>query len=310
MYLTATKPDEATRARRLAHITFETPDLARLTNYYTDVLGLTLVERDADVSYLGVSNQDYCVVLRSGLDSRCTGLGFQISPDTGDLDALQRKVELQGIAAEMRHDAHPSIKTGLYFKDPKGTNIEVFAAREPNGGDTQPRGIGPEKLGHVAYSVTDIDKIVRFYTEILGFRESDWIGDFFAFLRCGPDHHTINFVRGPTNKMHHVAFELKDWSHVQTACDTLGKREIPLLWGPGRHGVGHNIFTYHRDSDHHIVELFTELDRLYDEDLGYFEPRPWHEEFPQRPMIWTPGLAAANQWGIEAPRSMLESPHA
>ena len=305
MYLTATKPNEATRARRLAYITFQTPDLERLVSYYIDVVGLSLVERTSDVVYLGVSAQNYCVVLKSGKETQCTGLSFQISPQEGDLDALHKLVKSQGIAAEMRHDAHPSIGTGLYFKDPKGTNIEVFAKREMNGAQSLSRGIAPEKLGHVAFSVTDIDKIVRFYVDVLGFRESDWIGDFFAFLRCSPDHHTVNFIRGKTDRMHHVAFELKDWSHVQTACETLGKRQIPLLWGPGRHGVGHNIFTYHRDTDGHIVELFTEIDRINDEDLGYFEPRPWHEEFPQRPKVWQPGLAAANLWGIEAPLSML-----
>ena len=63
MYLTQTKPDAATRARRLAHVTFETPDLERLLNYYVDVIGLALVERFSDVAYLGVSAQNYCVVL-------------------------------------------------------------------------------------------------------------------------------------------------------------------------------------------------------------------------------------------------------
>ncbi|MBR0755326.1 VOC family protein [Bradyrhizobium jicamae] len=306
MYLAATKPNNATRTRRLADIIFETPDIERLLSYYVDTIGLSVVERTPDAVYLGASSQDYCVVLKPGAQTQCNGLSFQISPEEGDLGALHKLVQAQGIAAELRQDANPSINTSLHFKDPKGTNIEVFAKRTARSGQVASRGIGPEKLGHVAFSVTDVNKIVRFYVDVLGFRESDWIGDFFAFLRCSPDHHTVNFVRGKTDKMHHVAFELKDWAHVQTACETLGKQHIPLLWGPGRHGVGHNIFTYHRDTDGHIVELFTEIDRIHDEDLGYFEPRPWHEEVPQRPKVWPPGLAAANQWGIEAPHTMLE----
>jgi hypothetical protein len=105
-------------------------------------------------------------------------------------------------------------------------------------------------------------------------------------MRCGPDHHTINFVRGKRTQMHHVAFELKDWPQVQVACDFLGARKIPIIWGPGRHGPGHNIYTYHRNPDDQIIEMFTELDKMLDEDLGYFEPRPWHRDHPQVPKVW------------------------
>ena len=75
----------------------------------------------------------------------------------------------------------------------------------------------------------------------------------------------------------------------ESACDFLSKKDIRLVWGPGRHGIGHNIFTYHRNPDHQITELFTQLDMMLDEDLGYFEPRPWHRDKPQRPKVWTPG---------------------
>ena len=46
-----------------------------------------------------------------------------------------------------------------------------------------------------------------------------------------------------------------------------------MLWGPGRHGIGHNLFTYHRWPNGLITELFAELDQMKDEALGYFEPR-------------------------------------
>ena len=31
-----------------------------------------------------------------------------------------------------------------------------------------------------------------------------------------------------------------------TACDYLSLNGYKLLWGPGRHGIGHNLFAYHR----------------------------------------------------------------
>ena len=47
-----------------------------------------------------------------------------------------------------------------------------------------------------------------------------------------------------------------------------------MLWGPVRHGPGHNVATYHRNPDEHTVELYIELDQMKDEELGYFDPRP------------------------------------
>ena len=49
----------------------------------------------------------------------------------------------------------------------------------------------PLKLGHVAYRVDDVQKTVKFYCDVLGFRVSDWHADHFAFLRCNTDHHTV-----------------------------------------------------------------------------------------------------------------------
>jgi hypothetical protein len=53
----------------------------------------------------------------------------------------------------------------------------------------------------------------EFYQQVLGVRLSDWISDYFVFLRCGPDHHTVNFIRGSNTRMHHIAFEMRDASH-------------------------------------------------------------------------------------------------
>ena len=75
---------------------------------------------------------------------------------------------------------------------------------------------------------------------------------------------------------------------------SLGSKNIQLAWGPGRHGPGHNIYTYHRNPDDQIIELFTELDKMLDEKLGYFDPRPWHRDRPQKPKVWD---QARDIWG-------------
>jgi catechol 2,3-dioxygenase-like lactoylglutathione lyase family enzyme len=281
--------------KRIGHATFGTPDLARQVDYYTDIVGLVLAERANGRAYLATKLGDLVVVLEQRPQECCAALSFQVAPET-EFGEMSRTLERDGVRCEERLDPSPGIPKSLALTDPKGTRIELFATASPIGKNQPVAGIGPLKLGHLAFCVGDPRAMAEFYTKVLGFRVSDWIEDWFVFLRCGADHHTVNFVRAKTAKMHHIAFELKDWAHVQLACDFLGGRNIPIIWGPGRHGPGHNIFTYHRNPDDQIVELFTEMDKMLDEALGYFDPRPWHRDHPQRPKVWA-GPGPRDIWG-------------
>ena len=291
--------------RRISHVSYETPDLERQVEYYTAILGLSETGREREAVHLASTLDHHSVVLTPGSRPRCTRLGFQIGPED-DLDAFARQAEAHGLNTARRGDPAPSIADMVSFEDPKGTVIEVFRPPEPRPHAFAATGIVPHKLGHVAFHVTDVQRLTRFYCDVLGFRVSDWMGDFFSFLRCGPDHHTINLVETGSNRHFHTAFELRDWAHMQTACDTLSLHGYRLLWGPGRHGIGHNLFTYHRSPNGLITELFAELDQMKDEALGYFEPRPWHRDRPQRPKTWPRAPESANLWGGGPPPEMFE----
>lgn len=104
--------------------------------------------------------------------------------------------------------------------------------------------------------------------------------------------------------MHHFALELRDAAHLVVSCDVLGRENLGILWGPVRHGPGHNIATYHRNTDELMIELYTELDRTSDEMLGYFDPKPWHEDLPQRPKTWV-GRQRRDVWGPAIPKDFL-----
>lgn len=67
------------------------------------------------------------------------------------------------------------------------------------------------------------------------------------FVRCGPDHHSVNFATSDKVTMHHNAFELKDWAEMQRACDFLGRNNFQIIWERGRPVIGDNIFTCHKN---------------------------------------------------------------
>ncbi len=273
------------KARRIGHATFETTDVARDVEYYQDAVGLSLAAREGGRAFLATESGQLAVVLEQGKDNACTALAFEVAPET-DFSSLARGLADAGIESSMRNDAVLGVPEMLTFADPKGTRIELFRRWEFISGNAPVNGARPNKLGHVAFFTPDIAPLEKFYSEVLGFRMADWIEDWFLFMRCGHDHHTVNFLRGPQNRVHHMAFELRDGSHMIRACDLLARNKIDILWGPVRQGPGHNVAVYHRNPAGHTVEMFTDLDVMLDEELGYYEPRPWHRDKPQRPKVW------------------------
>jgi catechol 2,3-dioxygenase-like lactoylglutathione lyase family enzyme len=291
--------------QRIGHATYTSPDPARQVAYYNEVVGFTVSERSPQRAVLSTRLGHEVLVVEPGDRAACTRLSLQIAPDA-DLDAALAHLAKQGLRPERRSGITPGIRDAVVFTDPKGTEIELFAAFD----DAAPRGdihgVAPMKLGHQAFIVPDAKSVTDFYCDRLGFRVSDWMEDFFSFLRCGADHHTVNFRTGSKTFMHHIAFELQDWAHMHTACETLGQHKVPILWGPLRHGIGHNIAIYHRDPDDHIIEFYTEMDQMKNEALGYFDPRPWHEDRPQRPKVWSRD-AGAMVWGTPPAPDYLRS---
>ena len=181
------------KASRVGHATFETPDLDRAIAYYTDVNGLVLNAKDKNRAFLASKTGLLTIALEQGGEENLKRLSFEVSPNANFAD-MAKRLSADGVKSEVHSDTVPGIGKVLAFDDPKGTTIELFTRMEYLGSHHQVLGAGPLKLGHIAYVVEDPKAMADFYCRVLGFRVSDWIEDYFVFLRCNPDHHTVNFV--------------------------------------------------------------------------------------------------------------------
>ena len=287
---------------RISHVALRTPALDEMVRQYTDVLGLAECQRDPDGTVhltCGGAGADLELIpdSQAGLDH----VAFDLAPGV-TIEAASLVLADLGVETHQwqRHDPHATGSLGL--RDVEGNLVQLVAPDDTFSTRPSGAGIRPRKLGHVATRVRDVEAIRRFYEDVLGFRWSDSNDRGLVFMRCNADHHVANFVEtSDPGQAHHLAFELDDdFSHIQRAGDVLGEHDIPVLWGPGRHSPGHNIFMYYCDFDGHTVELFTQLDRMSDERQGYFDPRPWHEFQPQRPRVWTE--ADRRRGGLTPPR--------
>src|SRR4029077_2469241 len=104
------------KPRRIGHATFETPDLEKLIDYYTNIMGLVLAEREKDRAFLTTQVGLLAIELRKGAVERCSTLSFEFDFDS-DFGAMAKELEQEGIKSELRNDSTPGIGPVLTFKD-------------------------------------------------------------------------------------------------------------------------------------------------------------------------------------------------
>jgi catechol 2,3-dioxygenase len=144
-------------------------------------------------------------------------------------------------------------------------------------------------IGHVHLKVSDIDRSLGFYRDVLGFELMKRIGDEAAFLSAGGYHHHIGLntweSRGGSppppgsTGLFHTAIRYPSREALAVAVKRVVDAGIPLT-GASDHGVSEAI--YLRDPDQNGIELYR--DRPRDE---------WPEEMYTAPLDVTALLAEA-----------------
>lgn len=285
---------------KLGFVGLNCTDVERMTQHYTEVIGLPKVLDAGSDSYFSCGDDHHALILNKSGGTGLTYIGLQIEGQ-GSLDDVAQELRSAGVQSTLKSDLFAGIPQCIEITDPDGYVVYLYRDIAVTKKPYSNVGISPQKLGHVALFCNNAKRSDEYYSGLLNFRCSDWIQDLFVFLRCNSDHHSVNFLQRATPGMFHFALECADSAHLIKACDELGQRKIKIDWGPGRHGPGHNLYTYHHDPDGNIVELFAEIDRMSNEILGYFDPRPYHRDSPQRPTVWKFG-PDIDIWGPPIPK--------
>jgi catechol 2,3-dioxygenase len=125
-------------------------------------------------------------------------------------------------------------------------------------------GIHPDvRIGHVHLKVSDLERAIQFYRDVLGFDVTQRYGNQAAFLSAGGYHHHIGLntweskggappPRGSSG-LYHLALLYPERRLLADALRRVVKAGIPLE-GASDHGVSEAI--YLRDPDNNGVELY------------------------------------------------------
>ena len=167
---------------------------------------------------------------------------------------------------------HTGIEAAVRFRGPGGAIFEVHTPIPRT--EATPFGPGPRRIEHVNILVPDVRATGDFLRQTLGMKLSDTAGDdLLAWYRAEDGyHHTVALGPG-SGKLHHYAFDLHSLEDLAGIADRLASRQRALIWGPGRHGAGGNVFTYYVDRDGCLVENSIEMMRV-DHEATY-APNHW-----------------------------------
>ena len=127
------------------------------------------------------------------------------------------------------------------------------------------------KIGHVVLNCRDLEKSVRFYTEVLGFKVSDvyeeeMIPGGMVFMRFNADHHGVALIgslpeTSDNIELHHMAFAVSTLDEVFRAREHLEYHKVPIIV-EGRRRAGVQIAVEFADPDGHMLEIYWGLDQV------------------------------------------------
>lgn len=293
------KPSTIERAGYLA---LHSPDPAAAAEFAVRYMGLWLVHVDDEGRhYLAGNGLDpYDLVFTPGEAKKIDHIGYLVR-DLGTLNEFETVLRERGVDVE-RLDPSPLWRGGpaLRVLSPAGHHVHLTTGiylDRPMAASIQPHEPPPTPitLDHVAPRVLDPQAEIDFSTDVLDLKVTARIvhpedGIAVAFLRAHTLYHCYTIVTGPYNGIHHYQFTLKDRFAVLAAHERVSQNEdVNVIWGPVRHGAGHNVAFYFHDYDGNIVEYSAEEEIILD-PAGYIQ-QEWSALNPH----------VGDEWGSEPP---------
>ena len=144
-----------------------------------------------------------------------------------------------------------------------------------------------DRISHLVLKVVDLERSVKFYSEVLGMRVSDVYPETMmpgrmVFMRYNEDHHGVALVGGrkpdsPRNDLHHFAFEVASLDELLRARDHLHQHGVKIDF-EGRRRAGAQIAIEFMDPDDHHLEICWGMDRIHPGETAR-PPEEWRECF-------------------------------
>jgi 2,3-dihydroxybiphenyl 1,2-dioxygenase len=229
----------------LGYAGFGSADLDDWRQFGTGLVGLQAVERSASLLAFRMDDRKQRIVIDRAMPDGARFFGWEVA-DAADLEALAARLEKHQVhvTAEPQTLADARRVGGLIsFRDPAGNRLEAFYGAEVDETPFRPgRSIsgfrtGPLGLGHAVLTIENIDAVMPFYVDLLGFRLSDYMMKPFRafFFHINARHHSLALIETGKNGMHHLMVELFSLDDVGQSYDVAMSQQERVSVTLGRH---------------------------------------------------------------------------
>lgn len=297
---------------RIDHAAVRVADLGQALEWYEGVLGLTVLDRNAERVLLACSGEEADLTLVAGGQSL---VSFAFGADhADDLDEAVSRLRANGVPFERyKEPDRPGHGEILGFDLPSGHRMELVVAQGDRvAGLTNMTSDGtfrPTDIDHInLLGETDPKEISEFLKMVLGFKQSlvltiagNWAA---SWMRASRLDHDIAYMQAqrPSDRLHHVAFAVEDGNHYFRLSDRLVETGNRWEFGPGRHmggeprdtkGFGTNNFAYAFDPTGNRNEFSAGMAEFDDHESFVAETSP--DKFPE----------IMNGWAYNMPESFM-----
>jgi catechol 2,3-dioxygenase len=250
-------------------------DLAEARDHYANTLGLyPVLEESNRLFFKGWDEWDHhSLVLEEG-GVGAIKFGFKVW-DPADIDLYEKRAQAFGVEVHrMTKGENPEVSDGIRITLPTEHVIELYHSMTAVGlevgthnPDAFPRhlvGIGAPMLDHALIVGDDVENTERFFKEVLDFYATERAvasldedaGLIATWLSSGNKVHDVAILKGPNGKLHHFAFQMRDWSDILHSADILTMDDVPIDIGPTRHGITRGETIYFFDPSGNRNETF------------------------------------------------------
>lgn len=284
--------------QRLGHVTLEVTDPQAMAADVAGIVGARVVGTEGDAVLISANARHAELVLHPSDRNALRACGLEaVSAEA--VEAVAARAAAAGLPILSRRPSLPAIERSVTFATTEGHVFEVHA---PMPQDRPARYIGagahPRCIDHVNFTAEDPARFVAEVSAACGLLLSERTsGHEISWLRAADGrHHTIAVVKGPSG-VHHISWEFASFDDFRRLADALSVDDRRLVWGPGRHGAGDNLFLYYHDTAGFLIECIAEMEVILDDDR------------PARVVDPGEGLSnwkVVNQWGALPPRAWIE----
>jgi 2,3-dihydroxybiphenyl 1,2-dioxygenase len=231
-------------------------------DYGPRFLGLQLAERTSTTLKFRMDDRKQRILV-SSTDAEVTAFGFEVD-DAEALEALAGRLESSQVKVRRVSSADAELRGvagAIRFSDPSGNPIEAFHGPDMETEPFQPgRSIsgfrtGALGMGHAVLHATNVEPLVPFYRDVLGFRVSDFMLKPFTayFFHLNPRQHSLALLQTGREGIHHIMMEVGMLDDVGQALD-LATVENRLAVTLGRHTNDLMTSFYARTPDDFLIE--------------------------------------------------------